>query len=124
MSERFHQTLAVIGGAAMVLVVLLAVPALRGELFAILLELAAIAVLMLVGLAELAAPRKLFIDADAICVRNAFSVDCVRRDSVTDVRVQRAPVWRGGDRIVVQTEGRVLQLPMNEEALRRLRPSA
>jgi hypothetical protein len=123
-SERFHQALAGVGGAAMVLVVLLAAPAIRGEVLAIGLELIAFVVLVLVGIAELAAPRKLFIDADAICVRNAFSVDCIRRDSVTDVRVQRAPVWRGGDRIVVQTEGRVLQLPMNEEALRRLRPTA
>jgi hypothetical protein len=121
-TERFHLALTGVGGVAVVLVVTLALPALRGDPLAIMLEAIGVIALMVVVLAELAAPRKLLIDVEAICVRNAFGIHCVRRDSVKDVRIQRMPFWRGGDRILVLANGRILALPFSDDVLQRLRP--
>ncbi len=121
MSERFHLALSAGGAFSVVLAVLLAPQARRGDLLAILLVVTCGVVVAVTVAAELTAPRTLLIRQDAICVRSLVGTTCVPRGDLVDVHVERAPLWRGGDRIVVRAGSRELAVPVAAEALERLR---
>lgn len=70
--------------------------------------------------------RKMLITSDTICVRDAFSISCIPRAAVTEIRIERAPLWRGGHRVIIRSTRGTVTLPLNDEVLDRLqtRPAA
>ena len=120
MSERFHLAITAGGALTIVLAVLLAPQALRGDFLATLLLVTAAVVLAVVLATEFTAPRSLVVRDDTICVRSLVGKTCVLSRDVEDVHVEHAPLWRGGDRIVVQSKSGDLALPVAHDALERL----
>ncbi len=120
MSERFHLAVTASGSLAIVLAVLLAPQASRGDFLALLLLVTCVVVIAVTVAAELTAPRTLVITPDAICVRSLVGISCVAQGDIQEVLIERAPLWRGGDRIAVRGRVRDLLLPVGDEALERL----
>ena len=66
--------------------------------------------------------RKVLVNPDAVCVRDAFSITCIPRAAVTEIRIERAPLWRGGHRVIIRSTNGTVTLPLNDEVLDRLQP--